>query len=139
MRRTKNEACGGALAAGLVMWFLIATLLNWLLRLGLTGYASAEHSMTFTLPMLTARLLTGALASLGAGHIAARLAPVNPRPSLALGVLLLLLFIPVHYGLRDKFPVWYHAAFLISLVPLVMAGAWTARRYIPPPQSHPAA
>src|SRR6478752_3712039 len=117
------KRAAGAVAAGLVMWLLIATLLNWLLRLGLPGYATAEHSMTFTLPMQIARLLTGALASIGAGYVAARITPVNPRPPLALGVLLLLLFIPVHYGLWDKFPVWYHAVFLISLVPLVMAGA----------------
>jgi hypothetical protein len=132
------KRAAGALAAGLVMWLLIATLLNWLLRLGLPGYATAEHSMTFTLPMQIARLLTGALASSGAGYVAARITPLNPRPPLALGVLLLLLFIPVHYGLWDKFPVWYHAVFLISLVPLVMAGAWTARRsnHAPPPASH---
>ena len=135
------KRAAGALAAGLVMWLLIATLLNWLLRLGLPGYAMAEHSMTFTLPMQIARLLTGALASIGAGYVAARITPVNPRPPLALGVLLLLLFIPVHYGVWDKFPVWYHAVFLISLVPLVMAGARTARRsnHAPPPASHPAA
>jgi len=124
MRRT-----AGALLGGFLTWFLLATLINWLLRLGLPGYAAAEHPMTFTLPMLAARLLTGALASLGAGHVAGRLTPVTARASLALGVLLLLLFIPVHYSLWDKFPLWYHAAFLISLVPLVLAGAWTARRF----------
>jgi hypothetical protein len=122
------KRAAAALAAGLVTWFLIATVLNWLLRLGLSGYTTAEPTMAFTQLMLAARLLTGALASLGAGCVAARLAPVNARLPLALGVLLLLLFIPVHYGLWQKFPVWYHGVFLISLVPLVLVGAWTARR-----------
>lgn len=31
-----------ALAAGLVAWFVIATVLNWLLRPGVTGYVTAS-------------------------------------------------------------------------------------------------
>ena len=41
---------------------------------------------------------------------------------LATGVLMLLLFIPEHVRLWDKFPVWYHLTFLGSLVPLRVAG-----------------
>jgi hypothetical protein len=41
------------------------------------------------------------------------------------GVLLLIGFIPVHVMLWDKFPVWYHLAFLLSLVPLTyLGGTW---------------
>ena len=40
-----------------------------------------------------------------------------------LGIMLLAMFIPVHYGLWDKFPVWYHLTFLVSLLPLTLVGA----------------
>jgi len=44
------------------------------------------------------------------------------------GALLLLLFIPQHVMLWDKFPVWYHMTFLLSLVPLTYAGGRVASR-----------
>jgi hypothetical protein len=43
---------------------------------------------------------------------------------MGLGILLTVLFIPIHYNLWDKFPLWYHAAFLVSLLPLTMLGAF---------------
>jgi len=46
-------------------------------------------------------------------------------------VVLLLAFIPQHAMLWDKFPIWYHLTFLLSLVPLTYAGGriaeWGAR------------
>jgi hypothetical protein len=47
---------------------------------------------------------------------------------LALGALLLMLFIPLHYELWGKFPTWYHLAFPGSLVPFVMLGAHLSAR-----------
>jgi uncharacterized protein (DUF983 family) len=38
------------------------------------------------------------------------------------GILLLLLFIPQHILLWDKFPVWYPMTFLSSLIPLSYLG-----------------
>jgi len=38
------------------------------------------------------------------------------------GLLLLVAFIPEHIRLWDKFPVWYHLMFLVSLVPLTYIG-----------------
>jgi hypothetical protein len=40
-----------------------------------------------------------------------------------LGVALVAVFIPVHVGLWEKFPLWYHATFLVSLLPLTLLGA----------------
>jgi len=37
------------------------------------------------------------------------------------GVILLAVFIPQHIRNWDKFPVWYHLTFLVSLVPLTCA------------------
>lgn len=112
-----------AFIGGLVAWAVMASVLDRLLRLGLPGYAAAEPAFTFTLGMLWARQVLGAVSSLTAGFIVARLAPASPRLPWALGALLLMLFIPLHYVLRDKFPLWYHLLFLGSLVPLVLLGA----------------
>jgi len=32
-------------------------------------------------------------------------------------------FLPVHYSLWNRFPIWYHLVFLISIIPLVLLGA----------------
>ena len=112
-----------AFLSALVIWILVASVLNRLLRAGLPGYAVAEPTMTFTLSMRWARLALGAIASLCAGYTLARVAPNARRLPLALGGLLLIGFLPVHYNLWDKFPVWYHLVFLLSLIPLVVLGA----------------
>ena len=84
--------------------------------------------MTFTLGMLGARLATGALASIAAGFSAAWIAKGSRTQVNVLAGLLLLMFIPVHYQLWDKFPVWYHVTFLASLIPLTLLGAaWKAK------------
>jgi hypothetical protein len=110
---------------GLIAWIVVATILNWLMRLGWPGYAEAEKPMAFTLPMLAGRLVAGALSSVAAGVAFARIAK-GGSASIALGVVLLAVFLPIHFGLWDKFPVWYHAVFLISLLPLAVLGARVA-------------
>ena len=63
----------------------------------------------------------GAIASLAAGYAAARLAH-RPWAAVAVGVAITALFVPIHYGLGDRVPVWYHLTFLLSIVPLTMLG-----------------
>jgi hypothetical protein len=113
-----------AFVSALIAWVLVASLLNRLLRIGLTGYAAAEPTMSFSLLMQWCRLTLGALASLSAGYVLARLAPNSGRLPPILGVLVLVAFSPVHYNLWNKFPIWYHLVFLLTIVPLVLAGAW---------------
>jgi peptidoglycan/LPS O-acetylase OafA/YrhL len=117
-----------ALVAGLVLWALVATLLNRGLRAGLPGYAWAEPTMTFTLGMKVARLILGALASLAAGAVTGRIAPSRTGLPWVLGAIILAAFIPIHIQLWTKFPVWYHLVFLGTLVPLVTLGAALTRR-----------
>ena len=113
---------------GLLVWAVAATVINLVLRVVWPDYAAAEKLMTFSLGMLGARLATGALASLCAGYAAAWIAKGTATPVKVLAVLVLLLFIPVHYGLWDKFPGWYHVAFLASLIPFTLLGAhWRAK------------
>jgi len=116
-----------AVAAGLVMWMLVATLLNFGVRATFAGYTAAEPTLTFTLGMKVARLILGALASVAAGAAAGLIAPSKMGPRWVLGGIILALFIPVHIQLWAKFPVWYHLVFLGTLVPLVALGAALTR------------
>ena len=111
-----------AFVSALVTWVLVASIFNRLLRIGLPGYASAEPAFAFTLAMQWARLVLAALASISAGFLLGRLAPTARRLPLIFGALLLVLFLPVHYQLWDKFPSWYHLVFLLTIVPLVALG-----------------
>src|SRR5262245_48633972 len=112
--------------AGLVAWVVLVSIGGLILRLSWTAYASVEMAMAFTLPMLLARLSISAVATLGAGLVTAVIVPRPRRALLMTGVLLLVPFIPVHIGLWDKFPVWYHLTFLLSLVPLTYFGGTIA-------------
>jgi len=117
-----------AVLAGLVVWILVATLLNFGLRAGIAGYTLAEPTMSFTLGMKIARLILGALSSLTAGAVTYFIAPARKILPWILGAIILAMFIPAHIHIWAKFPVWYHLTFLVTLVPLVALGAALARR-----------
>jgi peptidoglycan/LPS O-acetylase OafA/YrhL len=121
-----------AFVTGLLVWVVIATLLNFSLRVGIAGYAQAEPTMSFTLGMKVARLILGALASLAAGAATGLIAPSRKAVAWVLGAFVLALFIPVHIQLWTKFPVWYHLVFLGTLVPLVAFGAALTRSRLRP-------
>jgi hypothetical protein len=113
---------------GFVAWFVTATLLNFILRATIAGYSAVETSLTFTYPMLVGRLLVGAGASLAAGAACEAVTRSSWRPVDVLAGLMVAFFIPVHLMLWEKFPAWYHVAFLVSLAPVVLAGAALVRR-----------
>jgi hypothetical protein len=111
------------IVAGLVCWFLIATIGNLLFRVSWPGYAELEIVSGFTLVMLIARLLLGAASSVCAGTTVAWITRGNRTSAVGLGIVLTALFVPVHYNLWEKFPIWYHLLFLASLLPLTLLGA----------------
>lgn len=117
-----------AIVTGFLGWWVVASLLSVGLRIAWPDYALVEKAMTFTLSMQVARLAMGALSSLAAGALAGYLARGKARPPLILGIILTLFFLPIHYQLFDKFPLWYHAIFLLSLLPLTVLGARLAGR-----------
>jgi uncharacterized protein (DUF983 family) len=47
---------------------------------------------------------------------------------LAVGLIILAMFVPAHVQLWNKFPAWYHLAFLVPLAPLVALGGWLVTR-----------
>jgi hypothetical protein len=115
-------------ACGLVVWMLVATLGNLALRFGWPGYADVEKEMTFTLAMLVGRLVLGAVSSLCAGVTVVWITKRDARIVVIFAAVLFALFVPVHYNLWGKFPVWYHIVFLASLAILPPLGAALYRR-----------
>lgn len=113
----------GAVIAALVIWFFVATVLNLSLRAWWPHYHEAETTFNFTFAMKLARLFLGAISSLGAGFVATWIGKCRMRAAIVTGIVLLGLFIPGHYLLWSKFPVWYHLTFLMSLLPLTLLGA----------------
>jgi hypothetical protein len=108
--------------AGLAVWIGVAAVAGLIMRSAWPEYASVADAMTFTLPMMFARLSIGGLATLGAGWAAAVIARRSVPASAAAGLLLVVAFVPQHIMLWNKFPVWYHLTFLVSLVPLAYLG-----------------
>jgi len=114
--------------AGVLAWLMIVVVVGAIMRWSWPAYASVADAMTFTLPMMIARLSIGALATLAAGLVTAIIVPQSTMTRLLPGVLLLIAFIPQHIMLWDKFPIWYHITFLVSLVPLTYVGGALVER-----------
>jgi hypothetical protein len=129
-----------AVISGLVVWGLVATVLDIGLRHALPGYAAAEPLLAFSLGMKIARLALGAVSSLAAGAVARAVAPASRVAPLIVGLIMLALFVPGHVRIWSRLPIWYHLTFLTTLAPLVvLGGLWrpgaTMRRAAVPAQS----
>jgi hypothetical protein len=119
--------------AGLVVWLIVTTIAGFVLRASWPAYTRVADAMAFTLSMMIARLSIGAVATVLMGLAAAAIAPAATA-RLMPGLLMLVFFVPVHVSIWDKFPVWYHLTFLLSLVPLSYIGGTiaSARRLLVP-------
>jgi hypothetical protein len=117
-----------AFIVGLLAWAVVVSLIDRLLRLSLAGYAAAEPKFAFTLGMMWARLTMAAVTSLIAGAVLGAVAPASKRTPWVLGLVLVAAFIPIHVRVWHAFPVWYHLTFLVTLAPLIAAGAWLKTR-----------
>ena len=112
-----------SIVAGLISWAVIVSLLNFGLRAAMPGYHAAEATLQFTAAMKAGRLIEAALTSLAAGVVVSSVAPDKKWAPWLVGLIVLVLFLPMHVQLWNEFPVWYHLAFLVPLVPLVALGA----------------
>ncbi len=126
MRSGIGKAALGVVA-GLGAWVAIAAVAALIMRSSWPAYARVADAMTFTLPMMLARLSIGALATLAAGWVTAAIAPRPMLVRLMPGLILLVAFVPQHIALWNSFPVWYHFTFLLSLVPLTYLGGTSHR------------
>jgi hypothetical protein len=120
-----------AVVGGVVVWFAVATACNSALRTLVDGYVDAELALRFTPGMMVARLLIGAIATIASGAAAAWIARRVRPTALLLGLVLVAMFVPGHVRLWEAFPPLYHAAFLLSLVPLAWLGARLVARRLP--------
>jgi hypothetical protein len=126
MRSGIGKAVVGV-ATGLVVWIAVIAASGLIIRSSWPAYASVADAMTFTLPMLLARLTIGALATFAAGWVTTAIAPGSLLVRLLPGLLLLVAFIPQHIALWNTFPLWYHLTFLLSLVPLTYLGGTSSQ------------
>ena len=116
-----------AIIVAVVTWFVVATIGNWILRAALPGYSAVEVSLNLTLTMMICRLILGLVSSLCAGLACAAIAGRSSiAPKIAASIMVIL-FLPVHYMLWAKFPIWYHLFFLLSLAPTMLLGATLKR------------
>jgi hypothetical protein len=113
-----------AVAGGLAAWMVVATVLNIGLRVSIPGYIQAEPLLAFTLTMKIARLSLAVIAGLSAGAVVRSIAPSSKGAPWIVGLVMLLLFLPVHIQIWPRLPIWYHLFFLITLAPLVPLGAY---------------
>ena len=111
-----------AITTGLVTWVAIAAIGGVIIRATWSAYVAVEDSGEFTLPMQFARLGLGVIASIGAGWVTALIMRRSSNAPVILGIIFLVLFIPQHIFLWEKFPIWYHLWFLLTLVPLSYLG-----------------
>ena len=111
----------GGVVAGVIAWFLIANVGNHVLQVTWPCYSEVEVARTFTLGMLIARLLLGAISSLCAGFVAVWVTNRSMLAIKSLAGLLLVMFLPV-ITLWERFPPWYHMVFLVSLPVVTLLG-----------------
>jgi len=112
-----------ACLAGLLTWVVVVTVINRVFRLSLPNYTAAAHTLQFTLGMKWARLLMAIVTSLVAGAVTRWISPSSRWAPLVVGGVVLAMFLPVHIAIWSKFPVWYHLAFLLTIIPAVFVGA----------------
>ena len=117
-----------ACIAGLLTWIIVVTVINRVLRFALPGYTAAEHTLAFTLSMKWARLLMAIATSLAAGAVTGWVSPRGRWAPWIVGSIVLAMFLPAHISIWNRFPVWYHLSFLLTIVPAVLAGALLVSR-----------
>lgn len=72
--------------------------------------------------VLGMNIVRSVITSLIAGYLTAIVANENRKSTLILGILLLLFGAAVEIAAWNYLPVWYHAVFLVLLIPVTIAG-----------------
>jgi len=119
-----------AVIAGLVAWVVLVSIAGLILRASWPEYGAVAASMAFTLPMLIARLTISAVTLLAAARLTAFIAPRATTATVVLGTVLVATFVPIHIGVWNRFPIWYHLTFLLTLVPLCVLGGRVGRKAV---------
>jgi|HubBroStandDraft_5_1064220.scaffolds.fasta_scaffold37776_3 hypothetical protein len=117
----------GAVAAGALLWIVLASITDRVMRAEWPQYQAVWSAMAFTLPMMFARLAESTVALVIAAWVTARIAEGSRAAPWALAAVMLAVFIPVHVMIWSRLPIWYHAYFLTSLLVLPPLTARLAR------------
>lgn len=125
----------GVLAGG-VAWIAIGLAGLFLLRTGWSDYAAAEPTKAYNFAMLLSRLALASVCSISSGFVAVTTAKDNRKAAWWLGALLLLGSMPLHlpisyFNVWADYPAWYHAVYLLSLMPLIGFGGYLAQSVLP--------
>ena len=125
----------GVLAGG-VAWIAFGLAGLFLLRTGWSAYAAAEPTKAYNFAMLLSRLALASVCSVASGFLAVTAARKNRKAAWGLGALLLLGSIPLHlpisyFSVWADYPAWYHAVYLLSLMPLLGFGGYLAQPVLP--------
>ncbi len=101
------------------------------LRVGWSAYSAAEPTKTYTLAMLLSRLTLASACSISSGSLAVIVAKGDRTAACWLGALLLLGSAAVHLPVTSlsvwhDYPAWYHAVYLLSLLPMSGLGGYLA-------------
>ncbi|HEX4292778.1 MAG TPA: hypothetical protein VHZ29_01455 [Rhizomicrobium sp.] len=118
--------------AGMAAWLVLVTIADRVMRAQWPEYQAVWSAMAFTLPMMIARLAESTAAFIIASWAAARIAPASRLAPWAFGLVMLAIFAPYHLlYIWAKFPPWYHAYFLSSLLLIPPAVGMLTRRTAP--------
>ncbi|WP_017663942.1 hypothetical protein [Porphyrobacter sp. AAP82] len=114
-----------AVVAGVVFFALFVSLINRGAMLVWPAYGEAFPTNSFSSGMMILRLCMGAAALLGSGYLVAAISRVKHLAAIIAAGVLLLLGGTVHLNepIWSSFPLWYHIAFIGSIVPAVLIGA----------------
>ena len=115
--------------AGVVTGLVVVTVIDRTMRYFWPDYAAVFAAMTFTLPMMVARLTESTIALIIASLVTIRVAAASRIAPWAFAVLMFVPFAYYHSTIWAKFPVWYHAFFLGSLIVVpVLVGNLRSRK-----------
>lgn len=110
-----------AVIVGYSLWTVIWVGANALFFASAAQAASKNETVT-QVPILLGMLMTSIICSLAAGAACGSIKASMPAAT-ALGTLLLLTGIAVQSSVWNLMPLWYHAAFLVLLVPVTTGAA----------------
>ncbi len=120
---------GAALVAGCATAVGIAIVAVLVVRRLWPAYAVAEPTKHYSFAMLVARLIVGALCTIGAAVVATRVVRDDGAIAWWLGGLFLAVSLPDHLlVVWPDYPAWYHIVYLAYLVPVAgMTGRLVSR------------
>jgi hypothetical protein len=109
-----------SILAGLLAYAIIGKLGLHLLKIYWSNYALREIDKSYTLTMLLSRQVVGIAASVIAGVTSTKLSSNNKRSAWLVGVIIFGLAAYHHlFNVWNDYPVWYHLAYLLPIVPVV--------------------